>query len=692
MTPEERERRKAEAIEKERQETIDFAKNIPFPKIGIENFKVIENYQSFDFKPITLLTGQNSSGKSTLIELINILSKNNFIDKISLNELGEKIGSFSNAISKNAVSQEFTISFLARTNNLDENLQVTITYRVNGLNKQQADICYYSIENESQTIFEIRRNDENYVSGYINFPHLWQQFTKTFKRYLELKYTNQKGGLVDENGNKESFEYFYSKNYFKERDKQFEYGANFSLADFEKFPIFYFTSFFTIKELTESFIQIFQPEWEDIIKWENELFNEFHFNDFYLESSSLVKTMLELIQESPFNLIKDESGVDFLPIENRNPIQQYLSHEENNSDWIEPEELIFNRPYLELNGVLEEDLDFLFSSEILTIHHGNRMKYDYNEIIVSDKISNHSKEILKEIRRQNKLRKEFCEFISVELIIPIKNALPKNTLLIPVNRSLQKIALQNLGSSFRYDNFLQEVSVKYLELSNTQKKEIDKHISHLITIFKIGESSKIISSERLLDIIINKGKHEFNIAEEGFGISQLFSIVLGICVNTIINYSDQEIIDNKIPYEETNLFKSKSLLVCIEEPESNLHPNFQSLLADMFIYLSKELNIQFIIETHSEYLFRRLRYLTHLWYKEIELGTYTGIPKEYWNSFYFNKKENVTIENPKIFEIYVEDSDGKINRPFGDGFLDIATKAHLDHLDLLNINNELNKN
>jgi hypothetical protein len=112
----------------------------------------------------------------------------------------------------------------------------------------------------------------------------------------------------------------------------------------------------------------------------------------------------------------------------------------------------------------------------------------------------------------------------------------------------------------------------------------------------------------------------------------------------------------------------------------------------MFVYLSKELNIQFIIETHSEYLFRRLRYLTHLWYKEIELGTYMGVPKEFWNAFYFNKVENISLENPQIFEIFVDNEDGNLNRSFGEGFLDIATKSHLDHLELLNINKKSNKN
>jgi hypothetical protein len=40
----------------------------------------------------------------------------------------------------------------------------------------------------------------------------------------------------------------------------------------------------------------------------------------------------------------------------------------------------------------------------------------------------------------------------------------------------------------------------------------------------------------------------------------------------------------------------------------------------------------------------------------------------------------------------VDNEDGNLNRSFGEGFLDIATKSHLDHLELLNINKKSNKN
>ena len=42
--------------------------------------------------------------------------------------------------------------------------------------------------------------------------------------------------------------------------------------------------------------------------------------------------------------------------------------------------------------------------------------------------------------------------------------------------------------------------------------------------------------------------------------------------------------------------------VIFEEPETNLHPTFQKLLPQLFQELSKELNVQFLISTHSPFI------------------------------------------------------------------------------------------
>ena len=53
--------------------------------------------------------------------------------------------------------------------------------------------------------------------------------------------------------------------------------------------------------------------------------------------------------------------------------------------------------------------------------------------------------------------------------------------------------------------------------------------------------------------------------------------------------------------------KTDAPIVLIEEPEQNLHPEYQSYLLDLFYSIYNEFGIRFIIETHSEYLVRRLQ-------------------------------------------------------------------------------------
>lgn len=54
---------------------------------------------------------------------------------------------------------------------------------------------------------------------------------------------------------------------------------------------------------------------------------------------------------------------------------------------------------------------------------------------------------------------------------------------------------------------------------------------------------------------------------------------------------------------------NKKRFIYIEEPEVNLHPNFQILLAEMIFELALNSTYHFIIETHSEYLIRKMQLL-----------------------------------------------------------------------------------
>jgi predicted ATPase len=82
---------------------------------------------------------------------------------------------------------------------------------------------------------------------------------------------------------------------------------------------------------------------------------------------------------------------------------------------------------------------------------------------------------------------------------------------------------------------------------------------------------------------INRDSDRILITDVGFGISQILP-VLTMC------YSVPE-----------------GSIVVFEQPEIHLHPRAASGLADVFIHASKMRSVQFIIESHSEHLLRRLQ-------------------------------------------------------------------------------------
>ena len=138
------------------------------------------------------------------------------------------------------------------------------------------------------------------------------------------------------------------------------------------------------------------------------------------------------------------------------------------------------------------------------------------------------------------------------------------------------------------------------------------------------------------------------LADKGMGAIQMMILLLRLATIMHIAKSD----------------KSASTTVVIEEPEQNLHPKMQSLLADLLqsIATSNDYKVNFIIETHSEYLIRKSQVLV--------------AQEKYAN------KEDLTVNNPfKIYYLPSDDSDryemeyridGCFANDFGEGFFDEA--------------------
>lgn len=108
--------------------------------------------------------------------------------------------------------------------------------------------------------------------------------------------------------------------------------------------------------------------------------------------------------------------------------------------------------------------------------------------------------------------------------------------------------------------------------------------------------------------------------------------------------------------------------VVIEEPEQNLHPALQSRLADFFCDVSDKGQCQLLIETHSEYLVRRIQLIVQEKFCRTDM---TG--DNQFKVFYFP-------ESGEPYDMSLLKT-GEFERHFGKGFYDEASTLHREFLD-----------
>ena len=158
---------------------------MPLSYLAIDNFRVFKEKTEFEFAPLTILTGTNSSGKSSLIKAIRILKT--VADKKSETRNGRlfpgfetlesnkelKIGNFKFWHNKaNSSNEEIAFGFPFYFRNVMEKFTVSLKYKSDNTPLDQAKISEIEIVADSDSHKVFRWNARECI---IDVTYLWQQ-------------------------------------------------------------------------------------------------------------------------------------------------------------------------------------------------------------------------------------------------------------------------------------------------------------------------------------------------------------------------------------------------------------------------------------------------------------------------------------------------------------------------------------
>lgn len=124
-------------------------------------------------------------------------------------------------------------------------------------------------------------------------------------------------------------------------------------------------------------------------------------------------------------------------------------------------------------------------------------------------------------------------------------------------------------------------------LKGDEQNYVVDGVSHWLTRMKVADKLEVRQQGRSsrYELIVHRNGVACNLRDVGIGVSQVLPVL-------VLSY-----------------FAPTGSTLILEEPEIHLHPLAQSILAELFVTISRERKVQFLVETHSEHLFRRMQTL-----------------------------------------------------------------------------------
>jgi predicted ATPase len=218
----------------------------------------------------------------------------------------------------------------------------------------------------------------------------------------------------------------------------------------------------------------------------------------------------------------------------------------------------------------------LWKKEVLEWTEGNRSFIEFRRLIWISRLENIFDHLAQSIRFQA---------LSIAYITPLRAA---------AERYYRQQGLATNELDAKGENF----ALFLRSLNNRERESLRKWLGSALGVYvDLDESVGHVS----LYLVDEKTKSRVNLADTGFGYSQLLPIAIQLWLTQT---------RKRLLYGVTRFNSSSSTLVVIEQPELHLHPRVQAKVADLLAHATSSKNDGFearvIVETHSEALVNRL--------------------------------------------------------------------------------------
>jgi predicted ATPase len=690
-------------------------------KFKLQNFRVFDNVGTeFEIAPITILTGCNSSGKSTAIKSMMLFSDlygNLYEDylngnpvflnqyELKFNTGKHNLGTYLSTLSKYSDSKEFVLGFSKYSNFFMCMIQVEFVIKMNeedflknGVIKSikistiENEIIYLEVVGQSLNYrinaLEVRKHLFEYYKCYQDYNQLARTRGRVIGSDDILYYRNSEEYKKDE-----SFNHFNVDTCINSDDQIIKRDNVENMRSFLEQINGRFQSIFylpildwfgdaqkeNITELVNGKINEFQNNSDDfklIVRIIYEMIEDFKnsecktVKEYYLSIENIILTDFSETLHYAYEVGKDMSMQDVNRLMDNSSsfirvLYKLFEKDEHSiicgimdaEAFINSAKTKEEKYYFALIKFCENDPDF----DNRIIEKLPNLAYDNYEIYYSPK----------EVNAANLFLSSFLQ----ECLISAPSFLTNIEFVDAVKANIQRMyTFKNQGTPF--NELIQNYLAGHKKKSTNENMgyEIGTFLRKWINIFDIGDDVKFeLSPDNLgVHIYIIKGEESLLLADEGYGFTQILAILLQIELNIANNpykYNHPFVSGSEVRYKEST--------IAIEEPEINLHPKFQSLLADLYMDAYKKYNIHFIIETHSEYLVRKLQTLVAK--KEL---TPNEISIHY---IYHHDKSKRPAGKPQVKKIRIRD-DGRLSEPFGSGFFDEADNLAMELLKLKSLN------